>query len=92
MLLCFVGLSFIHETPESLLENREFERAVKALKFYKTDKKLLVVDDNKRKSHAGEDRSYEDLVKLYRIESKKHPNCGIENDDQNEIATKVLWK
>ena len=92
MIICLVGIFFIHESPEWLLENRKFERAVKALKFYKTDKKLLVTDDNKRTSKVGDDRSYEELVKLYRIESKKHAKCEVENLDKNAASTIQLWK
>ena len=92
MIICFVGLFFIHETPEWLLENRHFERAERALKFYKIDKKLLVTDDNKRRSGDGEDRSYKDVVKLYRMEAKKYPKCQTANYETNDIGTKELWK
>ena len=62
---------FIHETPNWLLENLRFEKAVQALDFYKTDPKLLVYDENKRTSLDGCDLSYKELVEMYRTASEK---------------------
>ena len=93
MIICLVGIIFIHETPEWLLETKQFDKATKALEFYKTDKKLLITDDNKRKSRKsdiGEDKTYEELVKLYRIGSKKYSKSMTMTND--EKAAKPLWK
>ena len=93
MIICLVGIFFIHETPEWLLETRQFEKATKALEFYKTDKKLLVSDENKRnskKSGFGEEKSYEELVKLYRIESKKHSKAA-KMDEEDEKKPLLKW-
>ena len=89
MIACFIGILFIHETPEWLLETRKFDIAIKALEFYQTDKKLLVTNDNKRKSKIGEERSYTELVKLYRIESKKSSQrIEPKKSSQDERETK----
>jgi hypothetical protein len=70
MVVLFVAIMLVHETPNWLLENRRFEEAVKSLEFYKTDPKLLVYDDSKRKSVTGSELSYTDLVEMYRTESE----------------------
>ena len=97
MITCFIGMLFIHETPEWLLETRKFDRAIKALEFYQTDKKLLVTSDNKRKSKIGKERSYEELVKLYRIESKKETmkSSKVESEPKDVLfldENKLEWK
>ena len=61
----------IHETPDWLLETCRFEKAIEALKFYKTDPKLLMYEDRRRKSITGEELSYSELVEMYREESEK---------------------
>ena len=71
MIGCLFGITFIHETPEWLLETRKFNRAIKALEFYQTNKNLLVTDSDKRKSTNGEEKTYNELVKMYRIESRR---------------------
>ena len=71
MLLCFLGLLWIHETPEWLLENRQFDRAIKSLEFYKVDPKLVVEEDKKRLNENGEPKSYKELVRFYRKENAK---------------------
>ena len=97
MIACFIGILFIHETPEWLLETRQFDIAIKALEFYQTDKKLLVTNDNKRKSKIGEERSYTELVKLYRIESKKESMrpSKVESENKDDLLqeeNKLNWK
>ena len=72
MIVCFVGLLCIHETPDWLLENRQYEKAIKSLEFYKVDPKILVDDDVKRKSKDGQVKGYRELVGFYRKESAKH--------------------
>ena len=71
MTACLFGITFIHETAEWLLETRKFDRAIKALEFYETNKNLLVTDSDKRKSTNGEEKTYNELVKMYRIESRR---------------------
>lgn len=70
MSVCLIGVISILETAEWLLEAKQFNKAIMSLEFYKNDKKSLVTDENKRRTKDGEERSYKDLVKLYRIESK----------------------
>ena len=69
MLFCVLVLMWIHETPDWLLEKCQFEKAIKALEFYKIDPKILVDDDQKRKSSDGKEKSYSDIVEMYRKES-----------------------
>ena len=71
MFLCFLGLLWIHETPEWLLENRKFDNAIGSLEFYKVDSKLIVEDDKKRLTKEGEPRNYKELVGFYRKENAK---------------------
>ena len=92
MIACFIGIMFIHETPEWLLETRSFERAIKALEFYKTDKKLLVTSDTRRKSMVGEERTYKDLVKMYRIESKRSSKRQSVHLEYTPDPPKLPWK
>ena len=92
MIACFIGIMFIHETPEWLLETRSFERAIKALEFYKTDKKLLVTNDTRRKSIAGEEKTYKDLVKMYRVESKRSTRRQNNRLEDGPQAPKLTWK
>ena len=97
MITCFIGIIFIHETPEWLLETRNFDRAINALEFYQTDKKLLVTNDNKRNTKIGEERSYTELVKLYRIESKKESmkSSQVESEPKDKLfqdENKLKWK
>ena len=68
--LCFILLTQIHETPDWLLEKCYFDRAVKALHFYKIDPKILVYDPEKRLLDNGKEKSYQELVEMYRQESK----------------------
>ena len=70
MLFCVLVLMWIHETPDWLLEKCQFEKAIKALEFYKIDPKILVDDDQKRKSSDGKEKSYSDIVEMYRKESE----------------------
>ena len=75
MILCFlVLLLWIHETPDWLLERCSFDQATKSLEFYKIDRKVLVDDDQKRKTINGEEKSYSEIVALYRQESNKSSN------------------
>ena len=91
MIACFIGIMVIHKTPEWLLETRRFERAIKALEFYKTDKKLLVRSDTRRVSVAGEEKNYKDLIKMYRIESKRSSTHNKENlRDKQELPKLTL--
>ena len=68
--LCLILLTQIHETPDWLLEKCYFDRAIKALHFYKIDPKILVYDHKKRLLENGKDKSYQELVEMYRQESK----------------------
>ena len=61
----------MHETPDYLLEKRQFEKAVKAMEFYKTDPKLIVDDEKKRLDKDGKTKGYKELVGFYRKESVK---------------------
>ena len=70
MFFCVLVLMWIHETPDWLLEKCQFEKAIKALEFYKIDPKILVDDDQKRKSSDGKEKSYSDIVEMYRKESE----------------------
>ena len=70
MLFCVLVLMWIHETPDWLLEKCQFEKAIKALEFYKIDPKILVDDDQKRKSSDGKEKPYSDIVEMYRKESE----------------------
>jgi hypothetical protein len=85
MVVFFFLIMLIHETPNWLLENLYFERAIKALEFYKTDPKLLVYDDSKRRSVNGNELSYTDLVEMYRTESEKEKKafCPQKNGSNN---------
>ena len=89
MLICFLVLMWIHETPDWLLENRLFEKAIKALEFYKVDPKILVHDDNKRTLKNGQEKTYRELVGLYRKASARHSQ--FPPDTQANITNK-LWR
>ena len=71
MIICFLGLIWLHETPTWLLENKQFDEAVRSLKFYKSDKKSIVDDNNKRKSNENVELGYDGLVELYKAEAEK---------------------
>ena len=88
MVIFFFAIMLIHETPNWLLENLCFEKAVQALYFYKTDPKLLVYDENKRTSVDGSDLYYTDLVEMYRAASEKEQNVSF--PQQN--GTNNTWK
>ena len=69
MIICFLSVMlWVHETPDWLLEDCRFEEATESLKFYKTDRNLLIGDDEKRKTINGEEKGYEDIVAMYREE------------------------
>ena len=77
---------WIHETPDWLLEKCQFEKAIKALEFYKIDPKILVDDDQKRKSSDGKEKSYSDIVEMYRKESAAAKSKVCEDEKpQNEL-------
>ena len=85
MLFCVLVLMWIHETPDWLLEKCQFEKAIKALEFYKIDPKILVDDDQKRKSSDGKEKSYSDIVEMYRKESAAAKSKVSEDEKpQNE--------
>ena len=84
----FFASMFIHETPNWLLENLRFEKAVHALDFYKTDPKLLVYDENKRTSVDGSDLSYTDLVEMYRTASEKEQNVSFPQQNVTNNTSK----
>ena len=87
MIVCFVGLFFIHETPDWLLEHRQYEKAIKSLEFYKVDPKILVDNDVKRKSKDGKEKGYRELVGFYRKESVKHAkSVGFGEDTSHNTA------
>ena len=93
MMACLFGIAMIHETPEWLLETRKFDLAIKALEFYQTNKKLLVTDSVKRRSRIGEEKSYKELVKMYRIESRRSFKTeSIKMLDAQLEANKQSWK
>ena len=93
MIACLFGIMLIHETPEWLLETRKFDLAIKALEFYQTNKKLLVTDSVKRRSRIGEEKSYTELVKMYRIESRRSfKSESIKILDAQLEANKQSWK
>ena len=71
MIICFlVLLLWIHESPDWLLEKCLFKKATKSLEFYEIDRKILVDDDQKRKTKDGYEKSYEEIVSLYEQESR----------------------
>ena len=37
MIVCLIGVMFIHETAEWLLETKQFNKAIMSLEFYKHD-------------------------------------------------------
>ena len=83
MVLCFFGLLWLHETPDWLLENKQFDKAIKSLRFYNVDPKTIVEEDEKRLNKNGENKSYDELVALYRQEYVKHTELvtlNIRND------------
>ena len=83
MVICFISLTQIHETPDWLLEKCYFRKAVKALEFYKIDPKIIVFESEKRESENGNDKSYRQLVEFYRQESRT-PNCsGSKNTNKS---------
>ena len=87
MLLCFLGLLWIHETPEWLLENRQFDRAIKSLEFYKVDPKLIVEEDKKRLNENGEPKSYKELVGFYRGKTEEIINALLEDNLHPQVAS-----
>ena len=86
MIICFLGLLWLHETPTWLLENKQFDKAVGSLKFYKSDKKSIVDDSAKRKSTANEELGYDGLVELYKAEAEKH-EASVPRDEETTNAT-----
>ena len=93
MIACLFGITFIHETPEWLLETKKFDRAIKALEFYQTNKESHVADSVKRKSISGEEKSYNELVKMYRVESRRSSiNESVMKLDSQPEANKQSWK
>ena len=88
MIVFFFAIIFIHETPNWLLENLLFEKAVKSLEFYKTDPKLLVYDDGKRKSVDGSELSYADLVEMYRTEYENEKKAFCAQQSGNNKTCK----
>ena len=82
-----MGIMLLHETPDWLLETCRFEKAIKALKFYKTDPKLLVFEDKKRKSITGVELSYSELVEMYRKESEKEKNTYDKPPGQSSFSS-----
>ena len=72
MIICFIALLlWVHESPDWLLEKCRFDEATKSLEFYKIDRKILIDDDEKRKTMTGEDKSYAEIVTMYQEEASK---------------------
>ena len=70
MIICFLALLlWVHETPDWLLEKCYFDKAIKSLKFYKIDRKILVDSDRQRQTGDGREKNYEEIVELYRDKS-----------------------
>ena len=90
MVVCFLGLLWLHETPDWLLENKQFDRAIKSLEFYRIDPKILVDEDAKRLNQNGENKGYEELVGFYREESA----TGTESMTQKikDDAPTMTWR
>ena len=85
MSITFFVLLWIHESPDWLLKNKKFDKAVKSLEFYKIDPKLIVYDDNKRKSMDGQEETYERLIELYRQASARRSQpIEIRQNDVSE--------
>ena len=80
MIISFLGLIWLHETPEWLLERKQFDKALGSLKFYKSDKKSIVNDDDKRKSHTDEELDYDGLLELYKAEAAKE-EASVPSDE-----------
>ena len=82
MIICFLALIlWIHETPDWLLEKCYFDKAVMSLKFYKIDRKILVDSDQKRKTSDGREKSYEEIVGMYRDKSLCVPATKKSSND-----------
>ena len=85
MILCFVVLLlWIHETPDWLLERCSFDQATKSLEFYKIDRKVLVDNDQKRKTIKGEEKSYGEIVQLYRQEEMDY--CRLSTNSEAPLT------
>ena len=57
MIICLLALIiWIHETPDWLLEKCYFDKAIKSLKFYKIDPKILVDNEQKRQRSDGTEK------------------------------------
>ena len=72
MVLCFLGLLWLQESPDWLLEKKQFDEAIQSLRFYNIDPKIIVKEDEKRLNQHGENKSYDELVGFYRQEYVKH--------------------
>ena len=82
MVIGFLLLTQIHETPDWLLEKCYFGKAVKALEFYKIDPKIIVHESEKRELENGIDKSYRQLVEFYRQESRIPNRSGSKNTNK----------
>ena len=72
MIICFLALLlWVHESPDWLLEKCRFDEATRSLEFYQMDRKILIDDDEKRKTMTGEDKSYEEIVAMYQEEASQ---------------------
>ena len=88
LIICFLGLLFvIHETPDWLLDRMKFDEATNSLKFYKIDRKVLIDDDEKRKTLNGEEKSYEEIIVF--IRQSLSPTNAI--DTSNDKDDRTCW-
>ena len=85
MIVCFLALIlWVHETPDWLLEKCYFDKAITSLKFYKIDPKILVDNDQKRKRNDGTEKSYGEIVELYREKSLCVKTTTISNTESGK--------
>ena len=81
MIFCLLGLMWLHETPDWLLERKIFDKALASLKFYQTP--IPTID--------GEQiDDYDCLIELYKLEARmkneqnqEAPVSNTENIDNN---------
>ena len=93
MIICFlVLLLWVHETPDWLLEKSQFKEATKSLHFYKIDRKELIDDEEKRKTIAGEEKTYEEIVAMYQEESTQARKRDVAKATAKKLGAKIKEK
>ena len=93
MIICLLALLlWVHETPDWLLEKSRFKEATKALHFYQIERKELIDCDVKRKTIAGVEKSYEEIVAMYQEESHEARKRDQAKATAKKLGVKIKEK